>query len=290
MADISGKTKLLCVIGSPIEHSMSPAMHNEAIRLLGLDYVYTAFDVSEENTENAINSLKLLGAAGCNVTMPGKTKALQMADEATKVARLSGAANTIVFKNGKILADSTDGRGFTDSLRRQGEGVKGNTITILGAGGAARAIIAQCAVDEAAKVRIFRREGAAFKETERFADLLNKETKCNVTVTDIADAAALKAAIDESICLLNATNVGMHPDDTGCLIEDDDMLRSDLIVGDLVYNPEETVLLSKARNKGCRIITGKSVLLYQGAAAFEKFTGQMMPVDEVSKNVFGRDL
>ena len=283
---ITGKTKLLCVIGSPVAHSISPQMHNEAIRLLGLDYVYTAFDVPKEKIADALKSLALLGAAGCNVTMPGKIIAAQIADELSDAARLCGAANTVVFRDGRMIADTTDGIGFMRSAERLGVSLKGKKLSVLGAGGAAKAIIVQAALDGVSEIEIFRRKGAAFAETEEFAARVADETNAKILVTDSGDFAALKAGVRESAALVNGTNVGMNPDPDGCLIPDETYFAPGMFVCDIIYDPVETKLMRLAKEADCKVCGGKSILLFQGVASFQEFTGHEAPVDDLITNVF----
>ena len=227
-----------------------------------------------------------MGAVGCNVTMPGKVTAAWMADETTKVVKLSGAANTLVFDEGKIFADSTDGKGFINAVKNKGLDLFGKTITVLGSGGAAGAICAQCALDGVRAINIFRRKNSHFEKAVSFGKRLEEATDCEVYVHDLGDKDALKEWIFKSACLLNATNVGMNPSPNECPIPDQSFLKRKLVVCDLVYDPVETMLLKMAKDVGCETVTGKSVLLYQGAASFERFTGKQMPVEEVKKNVF----
>ncbi|MCR4843162.1 MAG: quinate/shikimate dehydrogenase [Eubacterium sp.] len=284
--EITATTKGLCVIGSPISHSISPAMHNEAIKALGIDYVYTAFDIPEDKIEMAIRSLKILGFAGCNVTMPGKLVAAKIADERTPMVELCEAANTITFRDGKICADSTDGVGFMLTARRHGADPVGKRLVVLGAGGAAKAVIAQAALDGVAQIDIFRRAGEAFRGTEEFADRVMAASDCRIRVIDLADEQALRESLAGACALVNGTSVGMEPHPEGCLIPDASFLHEGLFVCDLVYHPVMTRLLTMAKESGCEIATGKSVLLFQGAASFEQFTGHKMPVDRVIDVVF----
>ena len=285
MKEITGKTRSLCVIGDPVKHSFSPVMHNEAIRLLELDYVYTAFEVPERDLADAIRSLKLLGFRGCNVTMPGKRIAAQISDTVSDVAALSGSVNTIVFEDGLIKGYSTDGYGFLASCENAGVNIKEKHICILGAGGAASSIIASSAHHGASHISIFRRKGIRYDETLSYAEKVSDKTGTPIDVHDISDNTLLKEIISESSVLVNTTNVGMKPDETKCLIPDKTYLRPSLLVMDIVYNPIETKLLQMAKEAGCITANGVSMLLYQGEASFRLFTGMNMPLAQVQRRL-----
>ncbi len=282
---ITGKTKLLCLIGSPTSHSKSPEIHNTAARLLGLDYVYTAFDIPKENIADAAKSLITLGAAGFNVTMPGKTILADIADSLSDAAALSNSVNTVVIKDGRLCGHSTDGSGYMASLTSEGINIKGEKITVLGTGGAAKSIIVQAALDKVSAIDVFRRRSPAWEDAELFLNRISSETGCKIKVLDIADRALIKNSLSESKVLTNATNVGMAPDTEKCPLPDSDLLPDGIVVSDIIYNPRETVLLRKAREKGLKTIGGLPMLLYQAADAFKLFTGYDMPVDEVKKRV-----
>ena len=196
MRQITGLTKQLCVIGSPVTHSFSPAMHNAALEALDLDYVYTAFEVSKEHISDAIRGLLHLGVVGCNVTMPGKTIVADLADELSPVAMLSHSVNTVVFRDGRIYGDSTDGIGFMSSVSHAGVNLIGQHLTVLGAGGAATAIIVQAALDGVSEISVFRRRSSLWQQTEDFAARISAETGCRIAVYDLADTDALRAQID----------------------------------------------------------------------------------------------
>ena len=285
--DITGTTKLTGLLGSPVAHSISPQMHNEAFRLLGLDYVYLAFDVGTKDLKTAVEGLRSLGVRGFNLTMPDKTAMLELADELTPAARLSGACNTVINENGRLIGHTTDGIGFMDAVRRNGCSITGKQITLLGAGGAAKAICVQAALDKVKQIDIFRRNRPeAFALTEKFARETSLETGCRIRVFDIADTKTLSQSLSSSTLLVNATNVGMAPDLKGCPIPQDLFLPPTLSVCDIIYNPRQTRLLELARQAGCHGFNGLYMLLYQGAAAFSCWTGMEMPVEAIREKYF----
>lgn len=285
--NISGKTKLTGLLGSPVEHSISPAMHNEAFRLLNLDYAYLAFDVGPEKLKTAVDGLKAIGIRGFNLTMPDKVPVMELVDELTPAARLAGACNTVINNDGYLIGHTTDGIGYMRSCIDAGHNIIGKKMTIMGAGGAATAIIAQAALDGVKEIDIFRRfRPDAFAQTEGFAKEVSTHTGCNVHVYDIADDMQLKKSLNESHILTNATNVGMAPNIDESPISDTSFLHPELIVSDIIYNPRETKLMTMASSVGCPTFNGMYMLLYQGAAAFEYWTGKEMPVEIIKEKYF----
>ena len=266
---IKGTTGLLALIGSPVGHSGSPDMYNFCFRYHNLDYCYMAFDIKEDQVPAALDAMRLFNMRGCNVTMPCKTAAAQNMDELSPAARIIGAVNTIVNENGKLVGHMTDGIGFVENLRDHGVDVKGKKMVVLGAGGAATAIQVQCALDRA-------------KNT---AEKLKKEVPdCDVQVFCLDDQDKLKEEIAKADILVNGTLAGMKPHEDVSLITDKSVFRPDLVVCDVVYNPEETKLLREAREAGCaKTIGGKGLLLWQGVAAYKLYTGLDMPVEEYKK-------
>lgn len=287
--DITGTTKLTGLLGSPVSHSISPQMHNESFRLLGLDYVYLAFDVGTRELKTAVEGLRALDVRGFNLTMPDKTAMLELADELTPAARLSGACNTVINENGRLIGHTTDGIGFMDSVKDKGCEITGKQVTLLGAGGAAKAICVQAALDGVKQIDIFRRSRPdAFARTERFAEETARETGCMIRVMDIEDRNALCQSLESSTLLVNATNVGMAPDLNSCPIPEDLDLSPSLSVCDIIYNPRRTKLLEIAEQAGCRAFNGLYMLLYQGAASFSCWTGMKMPVEDIRKKYFSQ--
>lgn len=284
---ITGKTKLTGLLGSPVGHSISPAMHNEAFRLLRLDYAYLAFDVTEDTFLKAVDGLTALGAAGWNCTMPLKRLMHQRVDVLSDTALLTGSVNTVVNRDGVLHGDNTDGYGFMQSMEDAGLRPAGKRLTVLGSGGAAASIIAQAALDGVYSIDIFARpESASTKLIEREADLVRSKTACLLNLYDLKDHTQLSKSLEQSYCLINASSVGMAPKTDACLIPEPSMLHPDLAVGDVIYNPRETKLLHMAKEQGCMTFNGLYMLLHQGAAAFRLWTGQDMPAEDIRKKFF----
>ena len=284
---ISGHTGLLGLIGSPIGHSGSPAMYNYSFEKLGLDYVYTAFDIKVEEVKDAIAAMRTFKMRGMNVTMPCKTEVVKYMDDLSPAAKIIGAVNTIVNDDGKLTGYITDGEGFVNNLKDNGVDIKGKKITVAGGGGAATAIQVQCALDGVREISIFNIKDDFFERTIDTAKKIKEEVPgIVVNVYDIADTAKMTEEIKSSDIFVNATIVGMKPMDDQSVVKDLEAFTKDLVVVDVVYNPEETKLLKDAKAKGCKCIGGKGMLLWQGVAAFKLYTGQDMPVDDVKKLFF----
>lgn len=287
MIPITGHTRLTALLGSPVAHSISPLMHNEAFQLLDLDYTYLCFEVNEETLPAAVDGLKACGIRGFNLTMPNKNKIVELLDELSPAARLIGAVNTVVNDDGHLTGYNTDGVGYMQAVKDAGYDITGKTITIMGAGGAATAICAQAALDGVEKIHIFARETSRFWDrTQKLAENINSTLPCKAVLHENKDTAALAQAISESALLLNATSVGMAPNTEGTIIEDTSLYHPDLIVSDVIYNPRETRFLKEAREAGCRTFNGMYMLLYQGAEAFRLWTEKEMPVKEIKAKFF----
>lgn len=278
---IKGTTGLMMLIGSPVGHSGSPDMYNFSFRYNEQDYAYMAFDIKEDQVAAALDAMRLFKMRGCNVTMPCKNEAARLVDELSPAARIIGAVNTIVNDDGKLVGHITDGTGFVHNLREHGVEVKGKKLVVLGAGGAATAIQVQCALDGAASISIFNPDDPFLERAKNTAEKLKKEVpECSVQVFCLDDQDRLRKELEKADILVNGTLAGMKPHEDTTLITDKTMFRSDLVVADVVYNPEETRLLREAKEAGCKTVGGKGMLLWQGAAAYKLYTGVDMPVEE----------
>ncbi|SES64387.1 shikimate dehydrogenase [Pseudobutyrivibrio sp. C4] len=280
----TGSTNLICLLGSPVSHSISPAMHNTAFDALGLDFSYMAFDVSKEDLPTAVEGLKKINCCNFNLTMPLKTAIIPLLDEIDEAAELAQSVNTCVCQDGKLVGYTTDGIGFLQSMKDCGIKYAGTTITILGAGGAASSIITQAAIEGVEKINIFKRRNGSFQKVVDFADRLTKSTNCDLFVYDMEDMDILNFSLQESDILINSTNVGMGDDDRSLVPKE--FLHPGLTVCDVIYHPAETRLLKDAKACGCKTMNGKYMLLYQGAAAFKLWTGKDMPIDLIKETCF----
>ncbi|MGN0242484.1 MAG: shikimate dehydrogenase [Lachnospiraceae bacterium] len=284
--NITGKTKLTGLLGRPVSHSISPAMHNLAFQKLDLDYVYLCFDVGVEEMPVALEGLRNIGIHGFNCTMPCKNIMAELADELSPAAKLIGAVNTVVNDNGRFIGHNTDGIGFMRATRDAGYDMTNQNVTLLGAGGAATAIAVQAALDGVSNLHIFSIPDQFYPRMEQITARLNEQTNCCVTLDTFDDESVLQDSIANSAFLINGTSVGMAPNIDRSIIHDASMFHQDLIVSDVIYNPSETKLLRMAREAGCRTYNGHYMLLYQGAEAFRIWTGEDMPIELVKRECF----
>lgn len=281
----TGHTKMLCLLGSPVEHSISPEMHNEACALLGLDYHYLAFDVPLDQLETAVAGLKALGVRGFNLTMPNKNKMVELCDELSPAAQICGAVNTVILDNGRLIGHTTDGIGYVMSAKDAGFDLVGKRVVQLGAGGAGAAILVQAAIDGAEAIDIFNFNDTFWPRAAQIVVQLNQQTKCKVTLHNLEKLDELRECLSQADLLLNTTPVGM-PSIPGCLIPDASFFHPGLVVSDVIYEPRETQLLRIAREAGLKTFNGAYMLLYQGAASFKLWTGQEMPVQPIKEKYF----
>ncbi len=280
---ITGHTELIGLMAYPIRHSSSPAMHNEAFAYLGLDYAYLAFEVDNDALEDAVKGLRALRMVGSNVSMPNKTVVGQYLDKLSPAAELCGAVNTIVNENGVLTGHITDGIGYMKALKDNDIDVIGKKMTIVGSGGAATAIEVQAALDGVAEMSIFNIKDKFWGNAEATVQKINERTNCKVALYDLADLDKLKAEIEDSYLFANATGMGMKPLEGQTYIPDKSFFRPDLIVTDVVYSPRETAMLKMAKEVGCKTMNGMGMMLFQGAAAFEMWTGKEMPIEHMKK-------
>jgi shikimate dehydrogenase len=275
----SGKTRLYCVIGDPIEHSLSPVIQNAAFEALKLDCVFLAFKVAPPDVENALRGMRGLGIWGMNVTMPNKNAVITHLDEVDEAAKFLGSVNTIKNDSGKLKGFSTDGIGALNALRKNGVSLSGKKLVLFGAGGAAR-VVAFALAKEVGEVIILNRtpEKTATLSKE-LVRLHNKKVTSGPLTTKL-----IKESLENADILINATSVGMKQNLELSLVNSE-LLRPDLTVMDIVYNPLETKLAKEAKAMGAKVISGLEMLIYQGAASFEIWTGLEAPIEVMRKAV-----
>jgi shikimate dehydrogenase len=272
--EINAQTKLCGVIGNPVEHSLSPAIHNAAFQKLGLNFVYLAFPV--ENIADAVRGIRALGnARGFSVTIPHKVSAIRFLDELEPTARHIGAINTIVVDNGKLTGYNTDASGALRALRDNGIELKGRRVAMLGSGGAARAIAFALASDsDVAELFIL-----GIDEVERQGLVRDLQAKTSLRVNQAAlSEDVLRRLLPDAQVLIHCTPVGMYPKIQETCVPVG-LLHARLAVMDIVYNPQETRLLKDAKAAGCRTIRGLEMFLNQAAAQFELWTNRPAPTD-----------
>ncbi|MBM7854056.1 shikimate dehydrogenase [Desulfohalotomaculum tongense] len=283
---IDGRTTLCGLFGYPVEHSFSPAMHNAAFRALNLNWAYVPFRVEPGHLPRAVEAVRCLNLAGVNVTVPHKEAVLPYLDELTPAAKTIGAVNVILNNNGKLTGYNTDGRGFTRALREEAGFIpKAKKAVILGAGGAAKAVAVQLALEGAAEIVIINRtvnRGEGLAQT-----LAQMGAVSRVLTWEQRDQAADAAAAADLV--VQATNVGMYPETNQCLPIPEEVFNSHQVVCDLIYNPVETKFLKLAGARGVTVVSGLGMLLYQGVLAFELWTKTAAPV-EVMKRALNNQL
>ena len=292
---VDGKTKILGVIGDPIEHTFSPAMHNAGLKELGLNYIYLPFHVKPDRLSSAIVGAKAIGIQGLNVTIPHKTNVIGELDSIDAVAQMIGAVNTIQFiydednesSNQNNQCDvitkgfNTDGYGCVRSIEEK-TSVKGKKVTITGAGGASRAVAFQIANSGIEELSILNRN---FAKAESLANdlkvnLASIGIDISINAFEIDD---LKSELDNSDIFIDTTPIGMYPNVDENAIASADMLHEDLVVNDIVYTPMETSLIKEAIKANAEVVYGYKMLLYQGIRSFEIWLNQDAPVDVMEK-------
>ena len=274
---ISGKTRICGVIGDPIEHTLSPIIHNAAFEALEIDYLFLAFRVKSEDVEKAMSGMRALNIHGLNVTMPHKNAVIQYMDEVDPTCKITGSANTILKKDERLFGFNTDGVGALNALEKNGVAVRGKKVLLLGAGGAAKAI-AYTLSQEAEELVILNRTA---KPAAELAYLLKQKFNKKIRADELSPNAVEDNLADAHV-LINATSVGMNPnaDQTPVAPE---LLKPDLAVLDIVYNPIETKLAKDAKAAGAKVVSGVEMLIYQGAASFEIWTACNAPVEVMRK-------
>lgn len=275
------KTQLVGLIGHPIKHTYSPFIHNVAFELTGLDYLYLPFNVVPVNLKSAIKGLVALGYKGFNVTIPHKVKVKEFMSKVSEEASLVGAINTVLIEDGKLFGYNTDVAGALETLYAYRKEITGNECVVIGAGGSARAVIYTL-------IKHFRPSRIHLvNRTEQRAETLRQFFKTKMkfdsfTVNELIPPD-IKELVKSSALVVNATSVGMHPDEDDAVLTQKDMFTKDQIVFDLVYNPTQTKLLKLAQSSGARTVDGIKMLVNQAAKSFEIWTGEKMPVEQVEK-------
>lgn len=267
------RAELVGVFGDPVEGNPTGVVEEAGFAAKGLNYRYLTIKVTPEDFEDAMKSLKALHMKGINLTMPHKIAVLPYLDEISEAARIIGAVNTVNVEDGKLFGDNTDGRGFVQALKNEGITPAGKTVTILGAGGAAKAIAVECALAGASRITIVNR-------SEEHARELVKSVKENTNAeADFILWEAGQKIPQETQILINGTPVGLHPCTDQKPDIDYDTINRNMIVSDVVFNPADTLFLQEARARGAKTISGLGMLACQGALNFTIWTGQEAPYD-----------
>lgn len=273
---IDGYTRLAAVVANPIKHSISPFIHNQAFEATNTNGVYLAWEVEETDLAETVANIRRFQMFGINLSMPYKEQVIPYLDQLSEEARLIGAVNTVVNREGTLIGYNTDGKGFFKSL--PSFKISGKRMVLLGAGGAAKAILAQAILDGVSQVSVFVRS-TSIEKTRPYLEKLQNETGFKVDLFALEDVSELQARITDSDLLANATSVGM--DGVSLPISTSVLLPEKLLVADVIYQPFETPFLKWARNQGNQAINGLGMLLYQAAEAFQLWTGKEMPTTQI---------
>jgi len=280
---VKATTDIYGIFGHPVKHSLSPDMHNSAFNTLGLNSVYVAFDIDPESIEEAARAIRVMGIRGINITIPHKQTIIPYLDEVSPDAKLTGAVNTVKNENGKLLGYNTDVGGFLRAIREDLDfSPEGNTLFLIGAGGAARAVLSAFCMNGGAVVYI------TDIIKDKALELANqfKANFQNITIetVELDNQNLIEQKFEEADILVNASPAGM--DGVGSLDIPLTSLNKNAVVYDLVYKPPDTNLLKEAKQLGHKASGGLSMLLYQGAESFEIWTGENAPV-EIMKKALG---
>ena len=273
---IDGYTRLAAVVANPIKHSISPFIHNQAFEATNTNGVYLAWEVEGTDLAETVANIRRFQMFGINLSMPYKEQVIPYLDQLSEEARLIGAVNTVVNREGTLIGYNTDGKGFFKSL--PSFKISGKRMVLLGAGGAAKAILAQAILDGVDQIFVFVRS-ASIEKTRPYLEKLQNETGFKADLFALEDVSELQARITDSDLLVNATSVGM--DGVSLPIPASVLLPEKLLVADVIYQPFETPFLKWARNQGNHAVNGLGMLLYQAAEAFQLWTGKEMPTDQI---------
>ena len=278
-------TKKYALLGHPVAHSLSPAIHNAAFQKLGIPAVYDLCDTGREGPEKALERLLSQGYQGFNVTMPDKRAAAGLCQDLSPASLVSDSVNTICLRKGRLFGTTTDGDGFLYAAERLGLDLKEGNVTLLGGGGAASSMLTGAALAEAASVNVFVHRTSSRERMTAIAERLSAYSKTRINIFDISDTELLEKSVRDSLLLANATNVGMSPD-TERMPLPSTCLCAETPVFDAIYEPRETFLLKCAKKTGCQTVNGLPMLVGQAAASFRLWTGQDMPVDFILSSLF----
>ena len=273
---IDGYTRLAAVVANPIKHSISPFIHNRAFEATHTNGVYLAWEIEGTDLAETVANIRRYQMFGINLSMPYKEQVIPYLDQLSEEARLIGAVNTVVNREGTLIGYNTDGKGFFKSL--PSFKISGKKMVLLGAGGAAKAILAQAILDGVSQVSVFVRS-ASIEKTRPYLEKLQNETGFKADLFALEDVSELQARITDSDLLVNATSVGM--DGVSLPIPRNIVLSENLLVADVIYQPFETPFLKWARNQGNHAVNGLGMLLYQAAEAFQLWTGKEMPTAQI---------
>lgn len=273
---IDGYTRLAAVVANPIKHSISPFIHNSAFEATNTNGVYLAWEVDATELAETVANIRRYQMYGINLSMPYKEQVIPYLEQLSEEACLIGAVNTVVNREGTLIGYNTDGKGFFKSL--PSFKISKKRLVLLGAGGAAKAILAQAILDGVSQISVFVRS-SSMEKTRPYLEKIQNATGFRVDLFALEDVQDLQDSITQADLLVNATSVGM--DGSSQPIPTSIVLPEKLLVADVIYQPFETPFLKWAKEQGNQSINGLGMLLYQAAEAFELWTGKEMPTDQI---------
>lgn len=269
---VTGKTKVIGLIADPIEHSISPILHNEFSCHLNQDYIYVPFKVSSDNLETAVHAMKAMNIKGFNVTVPHKVDVIKYLDYVDETADVIGSVNTVSIENGKLIGYNTDAQGFMDSLSVRDIDLSCESACVIGAGGAARAIVYALIKMNCSSIDIFNRNE---EKAQRLSNYMNNKfqtSKCaSFNLNELSESSIRK----RYRIIINATPVGMYPNIAALPFNEEILADSSQVFYDLIYNPEQTEFLKFGLSKGAATVNGLDMLIYQAAYAYKIWTGEI---------------
>lgn len=276
-------TQIIGIIGHPVKHSYSPFIHNVAIDIKKIDYIYLPFDIPGQNLKSALSGMTALGIKGCNVTIPHKESAIQFMSSVSEEVTLIGSINTIVNDQGKLIGHNTDAHGIYESLLPFKSDISGSQVCVIGAGGSARAVIYTLIRNfKPKKLFIINRNE---RRAENLKDYFSEKMKfSSIKTKELIPPSAFEVMKDSKL-IVHATPVGMSPNVSDSITTSADVFSKGQIVFDLVYNPMNTLLLKTAAKAGATTVNGLSMLISQAAKSFELWTGVDFPKEDVQKSL-----
>ncbi|RPA63654.1 shikimate dehydrogenase [Aerococcus agrisoli] len=290
ITDINGTTQFAAVIGQPLSHSLSPIIYNTAFKTQDVNMVYLAFETSEAETIDRINHLKALGVQGINVTMPGKMAAMETVDSLDKAAAYVQAVNMITTNDdGQWIGYNTDGAGLWLAVKNRGVSLAGKRLVIFGSGATSRIILAQAVLEGMLDITVIARKIQEKDHLLTVAHALTSDyPELVLNLVDLADAPGVEEAVSKAEIVIQSTSVGMSGSKDQSILANAEWLQADTVVMDVIYEQMETTFMKQAKARGCKVIGGLDMLVFQAKLNYQLFAHRELPVDEVFRTIESR--
>jgi len=290
ITDINGTTQFAAVIGQPLSHSLSPIIYNTAFKTQDVNMVYLAFETSEAETIDRINHLKALGVQGINVTMPGKMAAMETVDSLDKAAAYVQAVNMITTNDdGQWIGYNTDGAGLWLAVKNRAVSLAGKRLVIFGSGATSRIILAQAVLEGMLDITVIARKIQEKDHLLTVADALTSDyPELVLNLVDLADAPGVEEAVRKAEIVIQSTSVGMSGSKDQSILANAEWLQPDAVVMDVIYEQMETIFMKQAKARGCKVIGGLDMLVFQAKLNYQLFAHRELPVDEVFRTIESR--